>query len=53
MMRPKLAAATSTPALGLGAEPLVALNVVETRVAQFLRNRMTLLGVVLGYGHVS
>ena len=53
MMRPEFTTASSTPALGLGAEPLVALNVVETRIAQLLSNRVTLLGVVLGYGHVS
>lgn len=53
MMRPHLTVAASLPALGLGGEAFVALDVVRTEVAQFLGNRMTLLGVVLSHGHVS
>lgn len=52
MMRAQLAIAPSLPALGLGGEALVALNVVGAGIAQSLCNRVTLLGVVLRHRHV-
>lgn len=53
VMGAQFAVATSLPTLGLGREALVALNVIGTLVAQPLRDRMTLLGIVLGHSHKS
>lgn len=52
-MGAQLAVAASLPALGLGAEALVALDVVGTGVAESLRHRETLFRVVLRHGNVS
>lgn len=52
-MGSQLTIASSLPTFRLRAEPLVALNVVEANVAQFLRNRVTLFRLVLRHKDVA